>query len=114
MTTEVKVAVGSPASFVATDVEYDSHEGNTWVGAAMRRGEGDRNDNKVGGCQSSLCSRVQRQRENVESSCKNDVKRKEGAARDRMVVKEIVKRTERKEAVWARRGEREHPRATFG
>jgi hypothetical protein len=50
----VKVAVGSPASFVASDVEYDSHEGNGWVGAAMTGGEG----NKVGGCQSSGYWRV--------------------------------------------------------
>lgn len=55
----MKVAVGSPASFVANEVEYDSHEGNAWVGAAMTGGEGDRNDNKVGGCQSSEYSRVQ-------------------------------------------------------
>ena len=46
----MKVAVGSPASFVATDVEYESHEGNAWVGAAMRGGEGGRNDRKVRGC----------------------------------------------------------------
>ena len=44
LTTEVKVAVGSPASFVATDVESDSHGGNACVGAAMRGGEGDRNE----------------------------------------------------------------------
>jgi hypothetical protein len=35
LTTEVKVAVGSPASFVANEVEYDNHEGNAWVGADM-------------------------------------------------------------------------------
>lgn len=64
LTTEVKVAVGSPASFVATDVESDSHGGNAWVGAAMRGGVGDRNDNKfkVGVCQSGVQGRW---RENV-------------------------------------------------
>ena len=36
LTTDVKVAVGSPASLVATDVEYDIHEGNACVGVAMR------------------------------------------------------------------------------
>jgi len=51
-----------------------------------------------------------RYRENVLRSCKKNVKRKEAATRDRMVVKEIVKRAEKKEAVWAGRGEREHPR----
>ena len=59
----MKVAVGSPASFVASDVEYDSHGGSAWVGAAMRGGEGDRNDNKVRGCQPSGCSRVEGCRE---------------------------------------------------
>ena len=49
----MKVAVGSPASFVATDVKSDSQEGNTWVGAAMRGGERDRDGNKVWECQSS-------------------------------------------------------------
>lgn len=34
----VNVAVGSPAAFVASDVESDSHAGNSWVGAVMRGG----------------------------------------------------------------------------
>jgi len=58
LTTEVKVAVGSPASLVATEVKYDIHEGNAWVGAVMKGGGTDKNDTKAEGCQSSGCSRV--------------------------------------------------------
>jgi len=71
----VKVAVGSPASFVASEVKYDSHEGNAWVGAAMKRGRG--------GCQSGgRCrSGVEQYRENVLSSCRKNVKKKEAATK---------------------------------
>jgi hypothetical protein len=40
--TVVKVAVGSPWSFVANEVEYDSHEGSSWVGAVMQGGRNGR------------------------------------------------------------------------
>lgn len=34
----VNVAVGSPAALVASEVEYDSHEGSSWVGAVIKGG----------------------------------------------------------------------------
>lgn len=39
----VNVAVGSPAASVASEVEYDSHGGSSWVGAVIKGGSMDTN-----------------------------------------------------------------------
>jgi hypothetical protein len=44
---------------------------------------------------------VERERD---KKLQEESKKKEAATRDGMIVKEIVKRAEREEAVWARRG----------
>ena len=101
LTTEVKVAVGSPASFVATDVESDSHGGNACVGAAMRGGEGDRNEV----CQSSWwlegSGEVERERGKL---LQEESEKERGGNQRRNDRKEIVKKAEGREAVWARTG----------
>ena len=47
LTTVVNVAVGSPAALVASDVESDSHGGNSCVGAVMKGGQTDTDSKKV-------------------------------------------------------------------
>ena len=50
----MNVAVGSPAAFVASEVEYDSHEGSAWVGGVMQGSGMVRNVKLAGGCQSRV------------------------------------------------------------
>lgn len=75
----VNVAVGSPAALVATEVESDSHGGNAWVGAVIKRRWNEYRW-QGGGQSSGLLEGAGIGavgfRENVDSSCKRNVKRR--------------------------------------